>query len=264
MEGVGSIPPLTAFPGDVYFRHDLLPAQEWEEHSHPWGQLNYVSNGVMNLEIEGSRFLSPPQYAVWIPPFKRHFSYALHEVVYRSVYVSLEFSSCMPVEPCIVDVSRVLRAILDDLALRGVRIPLTDEDCRMAQVALDQIKNGKVYVAYLPYATSDDLNLILRSLYSEPGDKRTIKEIATQYYTTPRTIERKCQRELGISFSEWRTRCKFIAAIERLAGGLSVKSISYELGYESASSFIVMFKRITGKTPDKYRELSGVSRIEMQ
>lgn len=61
------IPSFTELPGELYFRHDRLTAMEWQTHSHPWGQLNYVSHGVMNLEISGIRFLSPPQYAIWIP-----------------------------------------------------------------------------------------------------------------------------------------------------------------------------------------------------
>lgn len=60
----GQVPQLQEFPGDLYFRHDLLSAMEWKRHSHPWGQLNYVSHGVMHLEIDGNRFLSPSKYAV--------------------------------------------------------------------------------------------------------------------------------------------------------------------------------------------------------
>jgi AraC-like DNA-binding protein len=253
MELDGALPALSELPSEVYFRLDRLPAMEWATHSHPWGQLNYVSKGVMNLEVEGVRFLSPPQYAIWIPPFKKHFSYAVSETEYRSVYVSLEFSKCMPATACITDVSPVTRAILGDLASRNIRVPLTNEDVRMSQVVLDQIRLGKAHVAYLPYGESEYLNTILAELQKDPGDKRSIKEVAAHFNMTARTFERRCQRELGISYNEWRLRLKFMRALELLEAGQTIQRIAYELGYATTSAFIVMFKKLTGSTPDQYR-----------
>jgi len=257
----GVIPVINDLPGELYFRHDQLAAMEWQTHSHSWGQLNYVSFGVMNLEINGIRYLSPPQYAIWIPPNVEHFSYTLQEAIYRSVYIGLETSARLPLAPCTMSVSPVLRAIFDDFALRDIRSPETEQDIRMAQVALDQILNVETHDNYLPYASSEELNRLLRLLQDNPGDKRSVRELASTLHTTSRSLERRCQRELGMSFGEWRLRLKFMYALECLDAGHTVQSIALDLGYSTTSAFIVMFRRFTGTSPDQYRTTRRMSQV---
>lgn len=70
------LPDLQGQSFDVYFRYDEFGADTHSPpHTHAWGQLNYAAHGVMQLEIDGQRFLSPPQYAVWIPPERVHSCY---------------------------------------------------------------------------------------------------------------------------------------------------------------------------------------------
>nr|WP_295835476.1 helix-turn-helix domain-containing protein [uncultured Azospirillum sp.] len=40
--------------------------------------------------------------------------------------------------------------------------------------------------------------------------------------------------------------------LAQLSGGSSVQQVSDALGYESATSFIVMFKKALGTTPTRY------------
>jgi methylphosphotriester-DNA--protein-cysteine methyltransferase len=49
-----------------------------------------------------------------------------------------------------------------------------------------------------------------------------------------------------------------IVAIRELASGASVQQVSADLGYESVTAFITMFKKALGKPPAKY--LSTVAR----
>jgi len=53
--------------------------------------------------------------------------------------------------------------------------------------------------------------------------------------------------------SEWRQRLRTVEAMKRLDSGIKVESIALDLGYASASSFIAMFKKLMGVTPDEYR-----------
>ncbi len=254
----GVLPDISGFPGDLYFRHERYTAAHWPTHAHAWGQLNYLSRGVMHIEIDGERYLSPAQYALWIPPYTEHVSYAHGETIYRSVYVSLECSAHMPARACIVNVGAVLRAILDDLAARNIRTPETDADRHLAQVVLDKILDADNHVQhYLPHAASAELNRVLASLHDCPGDRRTTAEIAAAVHMTVRTLERKCQRELGMSLNDWRQRLKLTCAIERLAAGDTVQHIANTLGYGTSSAFIAMFRRVVGTTPEQYRKKAG-------
>ena len=57
--------------------------------------------------------------------------------------------------------------------------------------------------------------------------------------------------------NEWRQRLMLLHAIEALDGGAQVQHIAYTLGYATTSAFIVMFKRMTGTTPEQYRLSRG-------
>lgn len=65
---------------------------------------------------------------------------------------------------------------------------------------------------------------------------------------------RRCQRDLGMSFAEWRQRLKVLTSLSRLDQGQTVENIGLDLGYSSASAFISMFRRLMGTTPDEYRK----------
>ncbi|WP_246793477.1 AraC family transcriptional regulator [Burkholderia perseverans] len=243
----------TGFTGEIYYRHEQFARGEWERHSHAWGQFNFVSQGVMHIEIDGQHFLSPPRHAIWIPPFAEHFSYANMATVYRSVYLSLPRCQDLPDKPCSVSVGSVLRAILDDLAARDVRSPVSPADLRMSEVAIDQILGATYGDTYLPSGNSMQVNIVLEELHRNPADRRSNAELAAHVNTTARTLERKCQLELGMALNEWRQRLKLLRAIESLDGGAQVQRIADELGFATSSAFIVMFKRLTGMTPDQYR-----------
>jgi len=250
----GGIPTFSKFNGDIYFRHQDLEVADWIEHAHPWGQLNYVSQGIMRLEIAGQRFLSPPHYAVWIPPHMQHKSSNDVLSVYRSVYLSDVFSEKLPKVPCAMSISELLKAILNEFARIEVRLPTTRQELAMAQVALDQIVSAEVINSYLPYPNSEILREILNKVQKNLRDKRSTQAVAEQFHMTARTLERKCLAELGIGFGEWQKRARHMRAFEGLNEGLTVQQISWELGYSSPSVFINMFRRLTGMTPDQYRK----------
>lgn len=249
-----SIPDFSALPSPVYLRHDEFGADTHStSHQHAWGQLNFVARGVMELDIAGQRFLSPPQYAVWIPPHMQHSAYNRQAIVYRSVYLSLEHSANLPAEPCTLVISDILKAILNDFAERDVKIPECEADIRLAQVLVDQLRLARVQTRYLPYAQSPGLLSVLQALQADPGDNRPLVEWASQVYVSERTLARQCLRELGMSFGDWRQRLRFLAAIEALESHRSVQEIAFDMGYSSASAFISMFQRLAGCTPEQYR-----------
>ena len=68
-------------------------------------------------------------------------------------------------------------------------------------------------------------------------------------HSTERTLARRCRRDLGMGFAEWRQRLRIVRALPRLEAGEKVASVALDLGYASASAFIAMFRRVTGATP---------------
>ncbi|MGO4330066.1 helix-turn-helix domain-containing protein [Cupriavidus sp. 2TAF22] len=93
----------------------------------------------------------------------------------------------------------------------------------------------------------------LRALEADPGDNRALPELAHAANTTERTLARRCRRDLGMSFAEWRQRMRVLKAMSLLEAGRTVEAIALDLGYGSASAFISMFRRMMGVTPDEFR-----------
>ncbi|MDF3866752.1 helix-turn-helix transcriptional regulator [Pseudomonas denitrificans (nom. rej.)] len=244
---------IETFEGDIYFRHQSLQPDEWGAHAHPWGQINYVSQGLMYIDVGGERFVSPPHYAVWIPPNVEHSSYSTVASTYRSVYLSTAFSQKLPDKPSAITVSELLKAVLDEFARLNVCSPSSRQEMTMAQVALDQIEASTTMHAFLPYPQSPLLKSILDNVQRNLKNKRSTQEIAKAFNMTARTLERRCQTELGIGFGEWQQRIRQMKVFEELDAGLTIQQIAFELGYSSASALIKMFKRVAGMTPEQYR-----------
>lgn len=253
------LPDFTTLPSPVYFRYDEFPAgSESLEHRHDWGQLNYTTQGIMRLWVEGKRFLSPPQYAVWIPPGSTHGCYNPSAVTYRSVYIDTTLCESLPRRACTVAISDILKAILVDFAQRGVHEPEQEADRRLAQVMLDQLSRSAQCVPYfLPYTDHPVLSGVLEALRENPADNRTQVQWARQANMTERTLARLCHRELGMPLGEWRQRLRYLLALEALEEEHSVHAIAYDLGYSNPSAFIAMFRRLAGTTPEQYRRQAG-------
>jgi len=94
---------------------------------------------------------------------------------------------------------------------------------------------------------------VLEALEHCPADNTSLAAWAARVYTTERTLSRRCQQDLGMSFSEWRQRLRFLHAVSLLEQGKTVQDVALDVGYSSASAFIVMFQQIAGTTPERFR-----------
>ncbi len=249
-----TMPDFTELPGPVYFRNGSLPPEQWESHVHPWGQFNYVARGVMEVTVADQRLVSPPQYAIWIPPGVAHSSTHSASLDYRSVYVAAELCSAMPSTACALSVSDLLRVLLEQFCLLNVALPCTPAQHRMAAVVLDQLVEMTPIDSYLPTTSQPNLRAAMLSAEASITEAKTLSDIAQEQHMSLRTFERLAVEHLGMSFGEWRQRLRFIRATEALLKGTSIDQVAAKLGYSNASSFGEMFKRRSGMTPDQFRQ----------
>jgi AraC-like DNA-binding protein len=259
----------TGFRQPIVFRTASLPAQaSYPRHRHAWGEFVYAYNGVMEIKLTGHHYLAPPQYGIWLPPDVEHVGFNRHAACHCSLYLAPELCAVLPAAPCALTVSPLVRAILD--ALRGDALqddalrddPLrndasvapTGEHGRLLQVLVDQLARSPHAGSYLPSSSDALLGPVLMALEADPGDARSLPQLAHAANTTERTLMRRCQRDLGMTFIEWRQRLKVLKALALLEQGWTVESIGLHLGYSSASAFIGMFRKMMGTTPDEYRK----------
>lgn len=245
---------IDSLPSDIFFNFDAFRENtETRLHSHPWGQLQIISGGTLELQADNTRFMAPPHLAIWIPAGVSHCNYNKRPLTYSSLNIEPLKLQGMPSDPCLLLVRPIVLAIIEDFRSRGVTVAKTAQDQRLANVLLDQLLLSQKQQHFLPTSNHKLLAPILSSLEEIPTNTITLKEWAERVHTTERTLARYCQQELGMSFTEWRIRARYLHSMTLLKSGMSVKEVAMTLGYQQASPFISMFKKYSGETPEQYK-----------
>lgn len=245
----------TTLPAPIVFRSvSVLADTVYPRHLHEWGEFVYSFSGVMEIELAQQQYLAPPQYGLWLPPQTAHVAFNRHAASHCSLYVDKSLCEQLPKVTCALTVSPFMRALLEELRRNQPAIPGTPREQRLLRVLVDLLEQADCAGTYLPTSNDPLLRPVLLALQANPGDSRTIAEFAALNHTTERTLMRRCQRDLSMSFVEWRQRLKVLASLARLDKGETVETIGLDLGYSSASAFISMFRRLMGTTPDDYRK----------
>jgi transcriptional regulator GlxA family with amidase domain len=85
-------------------------------------------------------------------------------------------------------------------------------------------------------------------------EKMTVDELAYRFYITRRTFERRFKKATRHTVTEYIQRVKIEATKKQLEiGRKTIHEIMYEVGYSDVQAFRELFKRISGMTPNEYR-----------
>jgi AraC-like DNA-binding protein len=241
-------------PADIFLIYDAFRSHsETRLHSHNWGQLQLVSGGMLELNAHGERFLAPSKHAIWVPAGIVHQSYNRKPISYCAINIVQPLAKYLPDKPCLLTVTPIVEVIIDNLRERKIQVAEIEQDKRLVEVLYDQLCSAQQIEHFLPTSRDKLLLPILSALESDPADPRNLHEWANFVHTTERTLARHCKSELGISFTEWRLRMRYLYSLELLKQGGSIKEIAFMLGYNQASPFITMFKKYAQCTPEFYK-----------
>ncbi|MEH6545612.1 MAG: AraC family transcriptional regulator, partial [Sneathiella sp.] len=105
---------------------------------------------------------------------------------------------------------------------------------------------------HLPMPTDSRLLRIAEILLSNPANAESLEELAKSSGASERTLARLFKKETGLTFGKWRQQRRLLAGISLLTEGQPVTNVALDLGYESVSAFIAMFKSALGTTPSRY------------
>jgi len=175
----------------------------------------------------------------------------------RTLYIKGDCVAGLPKECCVVTVSRLLR----ELILHAISLPrlydLKGADARIMSVILDQIHSLPV-VAPLDLRIPRDprLSKIYRALVDNPADNRSLEDWGRKVGACGRTLTRIFRAETNMSFRQWRRQFRILEALKRLGRKEPVTNVALDLGYDSPSAFICMFKKALGRTPGQYFKLN--------
>jgi AraC-like DNA-binding protein len=258
-----TIEPAHYEPGDFLERPIILRAFDMEAgvrvapHRHRWGQLAYASQGIIIVSTENGRWMVPPERAVWIPPDVAHAVNTTAKAKFRSVHISAEHSRSLPSDCQVVVVSQLLRELIFRAESISRDYAPNSSDSRLMSVILDQIREADQAPLYLPMPLDKRLSRITDILLDEPANNQTLKDFSEKSGASERTLARLFKKETGLTFGKWRQQRRLLAALELLAQGNSVTTVALDLGYESVSAFIAMFKLALGTTPTRYFEATN-------
>lgn len=243
--------------------HDYPDGHRIAPHTHPRAQLVHAIEGVMTVTTADGAWVVPPGMAVWVPAGAPHATVCHGRVRMRTLYCH-ESAAAPPWPPrCrVVAVSPLLR----ELVLRAVDLPrLYDEagpDGRVAAVILDELRTLRPVPLELAMPRDRRLRRLADDLLAEPAQARSLAAWGRHVGASPRTLARLFRRETGMTFRQWRRRCRMLAALQRLGAGASVTAAALDVGYDSPSAFVAAFRRSFGSPPGRYAAGSAPAAAE--
>ncbi|MEH0874894.1 helix-turn-helix transcriptional regulator [Pectobacterium cacticida] len=226
---------------------------QWgQNHRHRKAQLLYSVLGAIHCKTENGVWIVPPQCAVWIPGKTLHAVSGVGNAKCYCFYIQPEGISDLPTDCCTLSVSPLLRELL----LKAVQFPSTytlgGAQERLILTLIDEIVCAPKEELSFPLPKDPRLQQLAATLLSMPSDKTSKSEWAQRIGMSERNMSRRLMNEVGLSFGDWRRQLHIILSLQWLMNGSSVKNVALRLGYESASSFITMFRKAVGESPARY------------
>lgn len=221
-------------------------------HSHPRAQLIYATTGVMNVVINNQIWVVNPLQGLWIPSGVEHKVSFQKDVKLYSVFVDPSFTDELPKATFSFDISMFLKQLVFKIISFECNTVISASQKRVMEVFLDELAVIEPSATFLPTTNHLRLKNVVQLLLDDVSSKYTIEYYAELSCMSSRTLSRLFIKELGMNFSDWRIRLKLLEAIKRLGEKQSVKEIAFDLGYETTSAFVFMFKKNLGKTPSNY------------
>jgi AraC-like DNA-binding protein/mannose-6-phosphate isomerase-like protein (cupin superfamily) len=221
-------------------------------HYHQKGQFLLWLRGVLTCEVAGGLWLVPPGSAIWVPGGVQHRMDTAGTVACYVVYVDPAAGGALPRDCCTLSVTPLLR----ELVVRSASYPMQYEEGGMASsvmtLLLDEMALAQPGQVHLPLPQDARLRKLVEWIMATPSAPGGIASWAHRMHVSPRTLSRMVSRETGMSFGRWRRQLHLLMALQWLARGATVQDVADGLGYENASNFVAMFRKILGETPGRY------------
>ncbi len=225
--------------------------RELGTHSHARGQLSGLRRGLLTTGTDVGAWIVPAEHAVWLPARQLHYGWTHGAVEGWSCYVAEPACVSLPERPCTIRASGLLReAVIRAADWQGQT--LDEHQWHIAMVILDELRAAPVAPFGLPMPRDPRLVLIARALLDDPSDRRGVDEWAAWAGISERSLSRRLVLEAGFTYTAWRQRARLMRALELLAEGEAVTTVALDLGYDSVSAFIALFKRTLSVTPSAY------------
>jgi AraC-like DNA-binding protein len=217
-----------------------------------WDRLVYASRGGMRVRAAEGEWMVPPHRALWVPAGVRHRVEMKGRVSLRTLYFRPPLSRRLPRECRVMNVSALLRELILHVSHRALADPQLASEGHAIALILDQLVANEVVPLQLPLPRDPRALKAVGLLSTSAGTRRSLASVARTAGASPRTLQRLFSAETGLTFEKWRQRARLIRSVELLSEGRKVTRVALDVGYDSPSAFIAMFRRELGATPRRY------------
>lgn len=248
------VPDMAALPRPIFLRaQHLAPKSAFPLHTHNWNQFVYATSGSLVVSVEEALYVITPEQAIWIPTGIEHTTGALNGAEFRNLYVADIPQLNMPKTCTVYAASLLFKALILEIEhLENTTQDLAYWD-KVEDLLFEQLRRLSKQDFHLPWASSHKLQIMCEAIYQNPSDPRTIQDWGQQLGASTRTLVRHFEKELGMTFRDWRYRLRLYLALEWLCTTQPITAIALTLGYASASAFTYMFREAMGCTPSEWR-----------
>jgi AraC-like DNA-binding protein len=190
-------------------------------------------------------------HALWIPPGTSHALEVAPDSVVIPLHIPLRLHPVgLLTRPTWVAVDAELRTVI--LALLQVQTSIIRPDVDIERRLARMIPERAVPLTGLAMPVSTPALEIALRLRDNPGEDRSLAELAAAHHVSARTIERSFLSETGLSPQAWRTQRRMEVAAGLLARRAAPSFAAHRAGYASVSAFRRAFKRQYGVVPSEY------------
>jgi AraC-like DNA-binding protein len=192
-----------------------------------------------------------PQRAIWIAAHIEH-EVTLLEPARLSPLRIHASRDPFPGQTCrVVEVGSLLRELLAVMVSGGDDLP-QPRATLVGELILDELARAPTRPIRVPLPRDKRLNSLCQALLDAPGDTQTLAEWAQAVGASERTLARLFDKELGMSFGQWRQQVRLAHGASLIARGLPLWQVAQQLGYASQSAFTAMFRKTFGSTPSAF------------
>lgn len=238
---------------------DLEAPEYMHPHDHPWGQVTYALEGVLRVTANNSSWIVPPLRAIWIAPGVMHELTVMEKAQLRPLCVLAERSPFEGTDCKVLEVSNLLRELIVALGQLDIdvgrdqqRMPASAREAMLAELILDELGRSATRPIRVPMPQDKRLKHLCDTLIEQPGSPLTLGHWARQAGASERTLARLFEREMGLSFGQWRQQVRLAHAAPMIARGMPMSQVAEQLGYASQSAFSAMFRKTFGCSPSAF------------
>jgi AraC-like DNA-binding protein len=233
-------------------RRDYADGAREPWHLHEEAQFVFTAQGVLRVITPVGVWTLGPQRGLWLAPGIAHELHAVGDVSMHSLYFKRDAAPWSGSECRVLAISSLLQALVAAM-VEDKNAPHQSRASLITPLLVDEIKTApQAEGVKLPLPGDRRLRLICERLIADPANIDSLGARGDRVGASERTLARLFKDETGLTFGQWRQQLRLVEAVSRLAQGTPVATIAVELGYQTASAFITMFKKSMGETPQRY------------